>query len=84
MANTPAPAPAAAAPKAAAPTGPTKRKYVVIAGKTFVRDAQGEEVRYDIGEYVMLTDAEAAGRTNQVQLFVPAQDAKAKNEDKDE
>lgn len=46
-----------------------KRKYLVVGGKTFVRDAAGNEVKYIAGQVVELTEAEALGRAGQVEIY---------------
>lgn len=49
-----------------------KRSYRVVAGKTFLRDEDGNEVRADIGDIIKLTDSEAKGRAGQVEIVVAA------------
>lgn len=64
-----APAAAKAEPKAS--TAPKKRKYQVIGGKTWLRDAEGNEVKYVVGDVLELTAEEAEGRKGQVELYRP-------------
>jgi len=67
-ATTPAKAaPAATAAPTAKPAAPKRTPYRLIGGKTFLRDAEGNEVKYVNGDKVLLTAAEAAGRKGQIE-----------------